>query len=61
MNARVLFRMRGDSFFSNLYREFETRIEELNQKNRGRRKIQYGDKKRALERAMRMWIDSGEG
>lgn len=45
----------------NLYREFETRIEEINQKNRGRRKIQYGDKKRALERAMRMWIDSGEG
>lgn len=44
-----------------LYLEFEHRIEEVNQRNRGDPKIQYGDKKRALEKAMRMWIDSGEG
>lgn len=44
-----------------LYAEFEARIEEINRSNRGNPKIMYGDKKRVLEKAMRMWIDSGEG
>lgn len=44
-----------------LYERFEARIEEVNVANRGSPDIQMGDKKRALEKAMKMWIESGEG